>query len=195
MIRQCLSTLACCKRESESFYGNRSFSWREETAQRPTGSTAAISPITIWKKKRKGFQQVLINKVLPSLSPSLREAPGVKSELLQPEHGTCQLQPNCSALNILCSALCKESRQSYEAQLTITLCTHKFVREDSRFPQSNYTSVFCYSSPNHSQLSILTCGQKTLIILSHFARHNPRTTAKSTCGTSDHHCRSHHLQG
>lgn len=148
MIRQCLSALACCKWESESFYGNQSFSWREETAQRPTGSAAAISPITIWKK-RKGFQQVLINKVLPSLSLSQQEAPGVKPKgLLEPEHGTCQLQPNCSALNILCSTLCKESRRSYEAQPMITLCTDKFTRVLQVSPiQLHFCFLLLFSKP------------------------------------------------
>lgn len=70
--------------------------------------------------------------------------------------------------------------------LMITPCTGKFLTiEDSILPPFSYKPQLT--------VKIMTCRQKTVIILSLFARHNPRTIAQSPCATTDHHCRSSHV--
>lgn len=71
--------------------------------------------------------------------------------------------------------------------LMITPCTGKFITtEDSILPSPSYKPQLT--------VRILTCRQKTLITLSLFARHNPRTTAQAICGTTSLQKQPCHLQ-
>lgn len=160
MVRWCLSALASCREVGILV--------QELILPLKTHRVYSCCISYYHPNKREVFQQVLINKDLPSLSRSQQEAPGVKSrQLLQLDvvrqvSVTGELQ--CFEHSVLKSV--QGVTVNIQSMLMFTPCTGKYITtEDSILPPSSYKTQLTVKKP--------TSRQTTLIILSFLARHKP----------------------